>query len=211
MPRRFVLFDFDGVIADSIGLAFEVAKAMHPHLTLERWVSYFEGNIYAHDNSECTAECRPAHEDYFSLYTPRIHELTMFDGMREALDTLREKAALVVISSSLSMDILASMKRFGIDHLFSDVMGKDVHTSKYEKIQIVLSRYDAESHHCIFVTDTLGDIDEAAQHGIGSIGCSWGFHSRETLGRGAPFRIVDDPADLPGAVDEYFAASTAAS
>ena len=58
---------------------------------------------------------------------------------------------------------------------------------------------------CVYITDTLGDMREAGAHHMGTIGCSWGVHDRATLERGLPFRIVDQPAELRDAVDDYFA------
>ena len=67
-----------------------------------------------------------------------------------------------------------------------------------------------EKHHtnaaqCVFVTDTLGDMREAQEHSVGTIGCSWGVHPRATLEKGMPFRIVDSPLELLDAVGDYFA------
>lgn len=57
---------------------------------------------------------------------------------------------------------------------------------------------------CVFITDTLGDMREAEEHGMEAIGCSWGFHPHTTLEKGLPFRIVDMPTELPDAVANYF-------
>ena len=45
MKTRYILFDFDGVIADSYAPAFEVQKMICPHLTEEVYRKRFEGNI----------------------------------------------------------------------------------------------------------------------------------------------------------------------
>lgn len=208
--QKFVLFDFDGVIVDSLWLAFGTAQQVHPHFTLEKWLPMFEGNIYAnYDHSECTDACRPSQEEYFSIYSSRINELAAFPGMSGVVAQLSARYGLAIVSSSVSMDIFATLKRLGLDAHFSDVLGKDVHTSKVEKINTLLSRYEASADDCVFVTDTLGDMLEAEEAGLGAIGVSWGFLAREKLERGKPFRIVDEPAALPGAVDEYFASLAA--
>ncbi|MBU1557929.1 hypothetical protein KKC45_03125 [Patescibacteria group bacterium] len=56
----------------------------------------------------------------------------------------------------------------------------------------------------MFITDTLGDIREASEMDIKSIGVTWGFHNRETLKRGNPFNIAEKPEDLSSAIDNYF-------
>lgn len=45
MKKPFILFDFDGVIADSFKLSFEIAKMICPHITEDIYQKRFEGNI----------------------------------------------------------------------------------------------------------------------------------------------------------------------
>ncbi|TSC62376.1 MAG: phosphatase [Parcubacteria group bacterium Athens0416_74] len=210
--RKFVLFDFDGVIVDSLWLAFGTAQQVHPHFTLEKWLPMFEGNIYAnYDHSECTDACKPAQEDYFSIFSSRIGEIVAFSGMPEVVRQLSAKYGLAIVSSSVSMDIVATLKRLGLDAHFADVLGKDVHTSKVEKIHSLLSRYEARADDCVFVTDTLGDMLEAEEAGLDAIGVSWGFLPKERLVQGKPYRVVDTPQELLAAIDEYFARTIAPS
>jgi len=206
MSGTFVLFDFDGVIADSYALAYDVARHMHPHLTEEDYRALFDGNIYEMGSKlVCGPECKRTQAEYFRLFSSRRGEVQIVPGMREAVMTLSEAHTLCIISSSISMDIMAFLERFEIAEYFSDVLGSDVHTSKVEKINTVLSRYEVMMRDGVFITDTLGDMREAEQSGIGAIGVAWGFQDTERLARGNPFRVVATPAELPRAVDEYFA------
>ncbi len=54
----------------------------------------------------------------------------------------------------------------------------------------------------IFVTDTLGDIREATKVGIRTIAETFGFHNRERLKLGDPFRIVDSWEEIEAVVHE---------
>jgi phosphoglycolate phosphatase-like HAD superfamily hydrolase len=54
-------------------------------------------------------------------------------------------------------------------------------------------------------------MEEASAADVGAIGVTWGWHSRETLEKGKPFRIVDSAADIPGAVSDYFAEKSGVS
>jgi phosphoglycolate phosphatase len=203
--RKFVLFDFDGVIADSFNLAFEAALGVHPHFTEAEYRARFDGNIYANrDRSQCTDLCQHHEGAYWALYTPRILEIQLVSGMREVVERIASRYTLAIISSSLSMDIMALLERHVITQHFSDVFGKDVHTSKVEKINIILSRYEISAADCVFVTDTLGDMREARAAEVTPIGVSWGFQDRATLEKGEPFRIVEQPRELPQAVDDFF-------
>ena len=70
---------------------------------------------------------------------------------------------------------------------------------------MIFETYGIGADDCVFITDTLGDMREAKEHAVGTIGVSWGFHPHATLEKGIPFRIVDQPSELPDAIQEYFA------
>lgn len=208
--RKFVLFDFDGVIADSFAISFEVAQMMHPHLTADQYKRMWDGNIFGKEKEfACTPQCRD--HDFYTEYSPRSEKVGLIDGARDFVENLALRYTLVVISSSITMDVMKIAERTGIAAFFTDVMGKDVHTSKIEKIGTILRRYEARSDDCVFITDTLGDMREAEEAGVRAIGVAWGYQYRSSLEKGAPFRIVDTPDELPGAIDAYFAQTRAAT
>ncbi len=209
MEPRFVLFDFDGVIVDSVKTLFGVAQVLHPHFTqIDEWLQLFEGNIFTtHEAAwtKCTESCRPAHDAFFELYSPQTEGLRVFDGMAQVIEDLAAQYTLAIVSSTDSRDARAVLARSGLSDAFAEVYGKDVHTSKVEKFAMAQKRHDFEPHQCVFVTDTLGDIKEAREAGIDAIAVSWGFHAVSKLESGNPYRIAQKPIDLPGIIENYFA------
>jgi len=203
--QKFVLFDFDGVIADSLVLGHSVAREVHPEkeMTVDDYRTLFEGNVY--DSLEKAGHQR-RDESYFAAYAPRMEaEVGIMPGITEAIGKLAQSYTLVIISSSDSRLIQQFLARNKLRNYFTGVMGSDVHPSKVEKMSMVFEQYDTSPERCVFVTDTLGDMREAKAHEIGAIAVAWGWHDRERLEKGIPFRIVETPAELPDAVDDYFA------
>src|SRR3989344_5937166 len=143
MANKFVLFDFDGVIADSFALSFDVATQMHPHLMKDEYIALWDGNIYEMDAKlSCGPDCKPSREDYFNVFTARRGEIGIVPGSKEMVQSLAVDHTLCVISSSISMDIMAFLERHDMAEYFSDVLGSDAHESKVEKINTILSRYE---------------------------------------------------------------------
>lgn len=207
--RKFVLFDFDGVIADSYAVAYETARTMCAHITDSEYRGLFEGNVYQrHDvflSQKHGPECD--HDmDWFSVFTPAFEERArLFNGMREVIESLAHTYVLIIVSSTVTSPVQGFLERHHIGRYFSEVMGADVHTSKHEKIKMVFEKYSVSAPECIFITDTLGDMREAELSEVGAIGVSWGFHTKETLVKGGPFRIVETPQQIVPAVADYFA------
>jgi phosphoglycolate phosphatase len=208
MTERFVLFDFDGVITDSFGICLESAKVRCPNVTEDAYRALFEGNI--HDRKaeiEHGPDCR-LDVDFYSLYIPKMMAgATAYPGIPEAVKDLSSRYALAIVSSTDTEPVRELLEKFGLSYGFRDILGRDVHTSKVEKIKMIFGKYGTTAERCIFVTDTLGDIEEATHAGVSSIAVPWGFHGRERLERGNPFRIVDRPEDLPATIDAFFGKS----
>lgn len=206
MKKPFILFDFDGVIADSFQPAFEVSKIICPGLTEDIYREGFEGNINDWEKSANihTEECR--HDiDFFTEYIPRMKkEVRIVPGIREAITELEKNHTLIVISSTITSPIREFLEDHGLPNYFTQIMGNDVHKSKVEKIKMVFENYNIGSDDCVFITDTLGDMREASRKDVGAIGVTWGFHESERLLRGKPFRLVEKPNDLLSAVSDYF-------
>jgi phosphoglycolate phosphatase len=208
MKKKFILFDFDGVIADSFRPAFEIQKMICPHLTKDIYRKRFEGNIndWREPINVHTEECR--HDiDFFTEYIPRMkNEVQIMPGMKEVVIELEKNYTLIVISSTITSPIQEFLEGHDLTNHFAQIMGNDVHASKVEKMKMVFEKFGAEPKDCVFITDTLGDMREAEKMSVGTIGITWGFHTPETLLRGKPFRLVEKPNDLLTAVADYFKA-----
>jgi phosphoglycolate phosphatase len=207
MHTKFVLFDFDGVIADSFHAAYTVVQMMCPHVIEAHYRERFEGNIHDWEepSERHTAECR-TDIDFNEVYIPKVTtEVQIFPGMREVIVELAQHHTLAIVSSTLSAPVAEFLSSHGLSRHFVWIMGHDIHKSKVEKMNMLFEKYSIHAEECVFITDTLGDMREAEKAGVGAIGVTWGFHARKTLERGMPFRLIDTPQELSTAVSDYFA------
>jgi len=204
--KKLILFDFDGVIADSFWPSFEIQKKICPHITDEIYRKRFEGNIndWKKPINVHTKECR--HDiDFFAKYIPIMkNEVQIVPKMKDIIIELEKNYTLIVISSTITSPIQEFLERYNLDNHFTQIMGNDVHKSKVEKIKMVFEKYNVEAKNCVFITDTLGDMHEAEKMNVAVIGITWGFHTAETLQRGKLFRLVKKPDDLLTTVKDYF-------
>jgi phosphoglycolate phosphatase-like HAD superfamily hydrolase len=206
MKKQFLLFDFDGVIADSFELAFEVSRMTNPNLTKDEYGVRFEGNINDWEEPKVSDDVKPKnYVNFFVEYFSRMkNEVKLISGIKKVIIKLEKNYTLVVISSTITSPIQEFLEREGLADHFDKILGNDIHKSKVEKIKMVFERYGAAPDDCVFITDTLGDMREASLSDVGSIGVSWGFNKKEVLQRGSPFRIVDEPNELITAISDYF-------
>ena len=200
--RNLFLFDFDGVLADSLDLYAEaVARCLERIGTpiiqdREDYLALFEGNFYesmAARGVDLAAFTRAAKE-----IMPGIDYDAMrpFDGLLPVLESLKQDHLLAVISSNGSKTIRQMLDRFGFDPYFEEVLGSDFLFSKREKIDHALAKYGIPPERTFYIGDTTGDIAEARAAGVRTVAVTWGWHSRERLAAAHPDFLVETPEGL---------------
>jgi phosphoglycolate phosphatase len=202
-----VLFDFDGVIADSFTAAFSTSKARCRHRTEEGYRKAFEGNIYtadidreSDDHSACNHDL-----DWWNTFSAFFSENGgLFEHMDTVVKDLAKSYRLVIVSSSMHHIIDTFLKEHNLSDCFDGIYDAALHKSKSEKIGMIFGQFGIDPRDCIMITDSKGDILEAREKGVESLCVTWGFNSKEVLVSGEPWRIVELPLELPNAVTEFF-------
>jgi len=192
------MWDFDGVIADTFQLAFDIIRTHDSTMTEEAYRMRFHGNINkARQPQDLSAE------DFFNAYGDGIIQRALFDDVADQIQTISNTYPCIIVSSTTSSPIATYLTHHGIRDCFAQILGNDVSHSKAEKFQMVYQEFKTSAQKCIFITDTLGDIREATSVGMPTIAVTWGFHDRATLEKGAPHSIVETPSELSPVVRDY--------
>ena len=194
---QILLFDFDGVIVDTFGVSYRSMRTVVPNPPDEDgYRSWFNGNVYDNEDVRLDGIRVDENDPFFKIYTPLLMEQEPVSGMVEVIKELHSDHRMVVISSTISSPIKDYLDKHNLSRHFDKIYGGDVHKSKVAKIKMVFTEFKVESDGCIFVTDTLGDMREAAKMGIKSIGVTWGFQKLESLQKGNPIAIANSPNEL---------------
>lgn len=197
---KLALFDFDGVLVDTFGIAYGMNLEVDPTLSVDTYKSFFEGNIH-----DAVASGKKKHIPNFDEKAiERIREVKVPEALRQLVMEISKYSTLTIVSSSTTKLINGLLEREGLNTFFSDVLGSDTHHSKVVKVSGLLEKYNAKPEDAVFITDTLGDILEAEKCGVKSIAVSWGFHEKDRLLRGNPLKIVDTPEELLKAIESAF-------
>jgi phosphoglycolate phosphatase len=200
--RTLFLFDFDGVLVDSLDLYADIVTRSLDRIGMpilknkEDYLALFDGNYY-----ESLAERGvdlAAYGGAIKEILPRIDYDAMkpFDGLIPVLAALQKDHLLAVISSNGYRTIRAMLDRFGFAPYFQEILGADFRFSKKEKIAYALQKYGIPGERAFYIGDTVGDILEARAAGVRSVAVTWGWHSRERLAAAGPDVLVDRPEEL---------------
>ena len=196
------LFDFDGVLADSLDLYSEAVIRCLERIGTpivkdrEEYLDLFEGNFYesmATRGVDLAAFSEAAREilpgiDYDSMKP--------FPGLIPMLSALGKDHILLVVSSNGYRTIRAMLDRYGFAPYFQEILGSDFRFSKKEKIDYAVAKYGIPREKVFYIGDTAGDVLEARAAGVQTVAVTWGWHDRERLAAVHPDFLVDTPEGL---------------
>ncbi len=199
---KLVIFDFDGVLANTEELCYQIHIRTNKNLTWKQFQEFSLGNFFdVYEQSIKDGTHLPI-KDFHSSYKKALDTITIHDILHDSIVALAKEYRLVIISSSTSSYIKDFLTREGVSKYFSDILGADVHKNKTLKINSILEKYELVARDTIFITDTLGDIKEANKCDVRSIAVTWGLHDKEILEKGYPLKIISDPRDLVRTIKE---------
>lgn len=198
MKNKLVLFDFDGVFINTLPVCFEIGSEVNSGLTLDEYRSFFEGSVF--NAKRYDGSLKIYHPDLNILYEKKTRTLEIPKLLEGLARDLESKHVLTIVSSADTSVIRKILKKASMENIFSDILGSDVHSSKVVKIKSLLKKYGIEPRDAVMITDTLGDIREANECGVKSIGVLWGWHEEETLLKGSPAALTTTVPELEVAI-----------
>ncbi len=181
-----IIFDFDGVIHDTFDLVYNInLEISGGKLTEEKYRDIFNGNIF-----ESKSNNEDVNDKFFKLQKEAFKYLKIDENIKNTLEKLVEKYQLFIISSNQEDTLNMYFQNNNFTHIFKEILGLETHRSKVAKFKYLFEKYALSVEDCIFVTDTLGDILEGNKVGIKTIAVDFGFHKRDRLEKGSPFKII---------------------
>jgi beta-phosphoglucomutase-like phosphatase (HAD superfamily) len=184
MKPKVLIYDFDGVICDSVGLktdAFvelyntenesiqELVKEYHlANGGISRFekIKYFEtvllGKIYSEEENNSIAK------KFAELVKEKVISSQFIVGVMEFLEKHSTDTLQYICTGTPEFEIKEIIKRRGIDHLFKGLYGSP--TIKSAIIQKIISEVGCNKEDCLFFGDALTDYKAAYDTNVRFIG-----------------------------------------
>lgn len=200
------MFDFDGVIVDTLEYQYGLNQPLNPHLTYDLYKDMSNGNFWDSFQGDKAIVVLNPHPFYREEYHAKVRDFDTPVPIQEAIKKFSLEYHLAVVSSGSEDSIKHFLEKDDLLKYFSDILGYQTSKSKVVKIKGLLEKYTLSVQDAVFVTDTLGDVREGSEAGVRSVGVTWGLHDRERLEMGNPAIVIDNAEDLEQAVEDIFAA-----
>ena len=178
------VFDFDGVLADSVEVkteAFsrlfedhgpEIQKQVVEHhrnnggmTRAEKIQHYFDAFLgQPIDDSRLSKLC----ENFANLVVDNVVAAAEIPGARKFLETWHGKIPLFIDSATPDKEIVEIVERRGLADFFEEVLGSG--KPKAQNLAYILDRYNIQAERCLFFGDAGSDYQAAIKCGVNFIG-----------------------------------------
>jgi phosphoglycolate phosphatase len=219
MIPRLVVFDVDGTLVDSqhlildamaeafgavghplparetvlgvVGLSLvEAMAALTPHLPLSE-----AARLADHYRARFVLQRAKGGE---AAHAP------LYPGARDALERLaaRPEALLGIATGKARAGLDHLLDAHALGHLFATAQTADGHPSKPHPamLRAALAETGVDPDRAVMVGDTEYDVAMGRAAGMATVGVSWGYHPRARLQAAGADVIIDDYAELDGAL-----------
>lgn len=200
--EKLFLFDFDGVIVDSLEFYEEVARLYSEEIgrtiarDREEFMDLYDDNFYVSIRKrgfDLEALGRAA-----KTVAPRLDHTTIeaFEDCFPVIEELARDHILLIVSSNSRRTIELILSKYSCIECFREILGADFMYSKVKKIRHAMEKWRKTPEETYFIGDTTGDIREARAAGVRTVAVTWGWHSRSRLETAHPDHIIETPAEL---------------
>ncbi len=208
---KLVIFDLDGTLVNSIDDLADAANAAlkengFPERSTDE-IRRFVGNGAAEllrralpegaYNAETAAKMRNsfdlAYRKGFAVKTKP------YKGIPELLDELKRRGILLAVASNKPDEFTKAIVSHFFGDMFDAVQGQTDAIPKKPDPTVALEimrKLNVSKENTAFAGDSDVDIHTAANSGVVSIGCSWGFRPAETLRKAGADHIIDSPQEM---------------
>jgi len=204
-----VIFDFDGVIADSAAIGFEATNNIleifeKPKATLKEFKEEFGADRAKFYRNRGVSEEQIEKEPglFKKEFEVLKNEIKMFAGIDSVIGQLAKKYRLGIVSNNHWEFIVEFLKKFGIHSHFDSIIGYIHETRKPDTKQLFmcLEELGVKPEEACVIGDTIDEITMSRNAGVAKIiAVSYGYDPLHKL-EGADV-VIHNPEEILKALE----------
>ena len=203
MPFVLNIFDYDGVLIDSLDDVITVSRAFcrsifHDRMPSKETIGVLETMTYP--GLARSVGLMPEQAELFTEYVfNRFQEIGPSMSFFPEIEVLLRRLVstnIAIVSGNAREVIAAKLAAHELDQRIPCIFGAYEPGDKAEKIRNACLQFGADPRHACMIGDSVSDIRYAKKAGVQSIAATWGYQSRELLAREGPDYIVESVDEL---------------
>lgn len=205
---KFIVFDFDGTIADTLPFSFqkflEIARLLQiDDLTDKEIINEIRSKSYQEllkDNFKRSWLKIPfvisAIKNMQVELEKEMENIKFFPGVKKLLFDLKKAGYKLAIISSNRVENINKFIKHNKINIFDFIHGKTDLFGKAGYLEKFLNDFKLEKSEVIYAGDEIRDVEACHKVGIKIIGVSWGLHTIKALKKAGVDYLVKKPSEI---------------
>jgi len=199
-----IIFDFDGVLADTLEDMLNFAQAVCTELGFDRIptpadLDALETMSFVEYGKQLGVP-PPLANEFASRCLQRFIEKPyppkIFAGMVQVVEQLSARHVIAIVTGNTTRAVENFLHENNIHQFVSAVFAVDQPGSKVEKIQKAKNQLAPDNDVVYYVGDAVSDIHAAKQASVKSVAVGWGHQGLGKLLNAQPDHIVHTPREI---------------
>lgn len=201
---KYVVFDFDGTLVDSLGLIKRLVQA-ELKISDKEFETIREVGLKQAVKKLDISSIKVASLAFkISLKLKRkTDKIKFFPGMVEVIKTLTADYKLGIVSSNTKEIITQVLTRNRIEDCFEFIYSDSSFFGKHLVLKRMCQKLEIKPLEVVYIGDEDRDILAAKKVKIKNMSVSWGFNSKKRLRQTTPDFLVDLPEEIIKNISKY--------
>jgi phosphoglycolate phosphatase len=199
-----IIFDFDGVLADTLDDMLHYAQQVCEQLGVACQPTQKDLDALDHMSFDELGRQLGVPERKISEFTRRNLQLfsspqrppKIFDGMRQVVAQLAQTHKLGIVTGNISEAVWNFLHVYGLAEHVQIVLDADAEGTRAEKISRAAASLGQAGSLVYVIGDAVSDVRAARQACALSVAVTWGHQSRAKLEGARPDYVVGSPKEL---------------
>jgi phosphoglycolate phosphatase-like HAD superfamily hydrolase len=200
---KFVIFDFDGTIADTLRLGVKISNKLalkyNYGLIEDDKIEYYRGKTaqWIIKESKIPFYKFPfVAANFKKEFSKDIDDLKPINGIIEIVENLYKKFQLGIVTSNARSNVEKFLNLNNLKKFFSFMVTDTNLFGKSGNIKKLIKKNNLKKEEIIYIGDETRDIEAAKKSGIKIISVAWGFNTKQVLEKHKPDFLVNNKDEL---------------
>ena len=203
MSKTFLIFDFDGTLAQTLDAIVKILRPMAKEFGLGQ---INDENINQFKEKGTRQIIKELKAPLIKIPTivkrvkdkldKEIENLSSFDGIKETLNELKERGyVLGILTSNSQKNVKKFLRKNGFD-FFDFIYADSSFFGKDKVLKKLLQNRNLKTNQVVYFGDEVRDIQAALKLKIKVVAVSWGFNTKRLLASYKPTYLVENPSQI---------------
>jgi phosphoglycolate phosphatase-like HAD superfamily hydrolase len=202
--KDILIFDFDGVLADTLQLMLtyagqvcqELGYSCEPTQADLEALERMEFSEYGRQLGIPEEKIGTFVTRNFELFLNHKEPLAITPGLEPILTELSTKTTLAIVTGNSKKVVGKFLKTYGLKEKFRIMLCAEDQGNRVDKINKIQDLLSSQCGEVYMIGDAVSDIRSARKAGVKSVAVAWGHQSQQKLAAEHPDYLVESPEDL---------------